>query len=101
MIIVPGIASPAATWSITAQGLAEGFDVHILDVRGRGLSESGPHLDYGVDACAADLTAFVMAVGVHIGCSARTRWWHRSAKPQPACVVGDGGNPVDNAPSDR
>jgi N-formylmaleamate deformylase len=30
------------------------FDTYVLDVRGRGLSEHGSHLDYSPEACAAD-----------------------------------------------
>jgi len=39
--------------------LQASHDCFVLDVRGRGLSEAGPHLDYGLDACAADLVGFV------------------------------------------
>jgi N-formylmaleamate deformylase len=48
--------------------LARTMDVYVLDVRGRGLSESGPHLDYGLNACAADVIAFVGALGLE-GCT--------------------------------
>ena len=65
LVIVPGIVSPATLWSHIAEVLAaEGYDVWILDVRGRGLSEQGPHLDYGLDACADDLAAFITAAGL-------------------------------------
>jgi N-formylmaleamate deformylase len=59
LVLVPGIASPAAMWSFVAARLCEHFDVYVLDVRGRGLSESGDHLDYGLDQCARDLIAFI------------------------------------------
>ncbi|MDX3905147.1 MAG: alpha/beta hydrolase [Pigmentiphaga sp.] len=59
IVIVPGIVSPAALWQHVGEFLQAGFDVRILDVRGRGLSEQGSHLDYRVDACAADLEAFI------------------------------------------
>lgn len=66
IVIVPGIVSPAALWGHIAEALArDGFDVWILDVRGRGLSEQGPHMDYGLDACTNDLEAFVSAVGLN------------------------------------
>jgi N-formylmaleamate deformylase len=42
-----------------AERLGRTFDTYVLDVRGRGLSEGGEHLDYGLDACAADLCAFL------------------------------------------
>jgi N-formylmaleamate deformylase len=54
VIIVPGITSPAITWGFVAQSLRSHFDVHIVDVRGRGLSQSGD-LDYGLSAMADDL----------------------------------------------
>jgi N-formylmaleamate deformylase len=64
VVLVPGIVSPAALWCHIGQALAEdGHDVWILDVRGRGLSEQGP-LDYGLDACADDLEAFLEAAGL-------------------------------------
>lgn len=62
MVIVPGILTPAILWTDVANRIGRSFDTYILDVRGRGLSEAGPHLDYGIDACAADLLAFVDAL---------------------------------------
>ena len=56
LLLVPGITSPAITWGFVAERLAEQFDVHVLDVRGRGLSESGD-LDYTLDAMAEDAIA--------------------------------------------
>ncbi len=64
MVVVPGIISPAALWGPVGERLARHFDVYVLDVRGRGLSESGDHLDYGLDACAADVVAFCAALGL-------------------------------------
>jgi N-formylmaleamate deformylase len=63
LVLVPGITSPAVTWGFVAERLAAAFDVFVLDVRGRGLSSSGPELDYGLDALADDLTAFVATLG--------------------------------------
>jgi N-formylmaleamate deformylase len=57
LILVPGIASPAAMWAFAAARICEHFDVYVLDVRGRGLSEVGDHLDYGLNACAQDIIA--------------------------------------------
>jgi N-formylmaleamate deformylase len=54
MLLIPGITSPATTWDFVANRLAETFDVHVLDVRGRGLSDAGD-LDYSLDAMAADV----------------------------------------------
>lgn len=64
LVLVPGIASPAMLWDHVGRWLGETHDCFILDVRGRGLSESGPHLDYAVDACAADVLAFVRGLGL-------------------------------------
>lgn len=62
LIVIPGIISPAILWTDVGERLGREFDTFILDVRGRGLSESGEHLDYGLDACAADLCAFADAL---------------------------------------
>ncbi|RIX98491.1 alpha/beta fold hydrolase [Aureimonas flava] len=64
LVLVPGITSPAVTWTFVAERLAQVFDVFVLDVRGRGLSSTGPDLDYGLDAMADDLTGFVAAKGL-------------------------------------
>ncbi|MFC4274451.1 alpha/beta fold hydrolase [Achromobacter aloeverae] len=65
VLIVPGIVSPAILWRHVGEWLSEDYDCYILDVRGRGLSEAGPHLDYGVGACAQDVTSFVEAAALH------------------------------------
>jgi len=64
MVVVPGIVSPAATWGFVAERLGLNFNVYVLDVRGRGLSESGARLDYGLDACADDVVAFAGVLGL-------------------------------------
>lgn len=64
VIIVPGITSPAPTWSFVAERFGAAFDTYVLDVRGRGLSEASEHLDYGLDAMAADIPAFAAALGL-------------------------------------
>jgi N-formylmaleamate deformylase len=64
LLLVPGITSPAATWAFVAERLAMDYDTYVLDVRGRGISESGPGLDYGLDACAADLVGLADALGL-------------------------------------
>lgn len=59
LVIVPGITSPAATWEFVAEELARDFSVLTLDVRGRGLSDSG--MDHTLLAYARDLAlAFPM-----------------------------------------
>ena len=60
LLLVPGITSPAITWGFVAERLAAVFDVHVLDVRGRGLSEAG-NLDYSLEALAADVIAVAAA----------------------------------------
>lgn len=64
VLIVPGIVSPAILWRHVGEWLCPIHDCFVLDVRGRGLSESGAHLDYGFDSCAADLVAFVRALEI-------------------------------------
>lgn len=64
LVIVPGITSPAVTWGFVAERLGTVFDTYVLDVRGRGLSSSGPGLDYDLDAMADDLSAFLIALNL-------------------------------------
>jgi N-formylmaleamate deformylase len=64
LVLVPGITSPAVTWGFVAKKLAREFDVYVLDVRGRGLSQSGPDLDYRLDSLADDLSGFIAALGL-------------------------------------
>lgn len=64
VVIVPGITSPAPTWGFVAERFGRHFDTYVLDVRGRGLSEASDTLDYGLDACAADIAGFVSALGL-------------------------------------
>lgn len=63
LLLIPGITSPAITWGFVAERLAERYNVHVLDVRGRGLSEAGD-LDYSLDAMADDAIALVAACGL-------------------------------------
>ncbi|ARU02514.1 N-formylmaleamate deformylase [Loktanella sp. PT4BL] len=60
MLLIPGITSPAITWGFVAERLAEKFDVHVLDVRGRGLSQAGD-LNYSLDAMAEDALGVIDA----------------------------------------
>jgi N-formylmaleamate deformylase len=62
LVIIPGITSPAITWEFVAETLANEFDTYVIDVRGRGLSTSGPELDYGIDAMADDLLGLLDAL---------------------------------------
>ncbi|PSJ63439.1 alpha/beta fold hydrolase [Kumtagia ephedrae] len=91
LVVVPGITSPAITWGFVAERLAEAFDVHVLDVRGRGLSSSGPDLDYGTDAMAADLVAFIQALELRdatvLGHSMGARIGARAAHAQASGIA--------------
>ncbi|KKW68242.1 alpha/beta hydrolase [Lampropedia cohaerens] len=62
LLLIPGITSPAITWGFVGERLADNFDVHVLDVRGRGLSEAGD-LDYTLDAMADDAVALGEQLG--------------------------------------
>lgn len=59
LVLVPGITSPAITWGFVAERLSKDHDVYVLDIRGRGLSETGPDLDYDLDTYAADIRGFI------------------------------------------
>jgi len=91
VVIVPGITSPAITWGFVGERFGRQFDTYILDVRGRGLSEAGAHLDYGLDAQAADLLAFAQALGLArysvVGHSMGARIGIRAARSQPAALA--------------
>lgn len=90
IIIVPGISTTAAQWAFIAERLCSGYDVFVLDVRGRGLSESGPHLDYSLDACASDLIGFAEALGIStytlLGHSMGGRIGIRAARWRPSSI---------------
>jgi N-formylmaleamate deformylase len=62
LMLSPGITSPAPTWAFVGEWFGQWFDAYVLDVRGRGLSEQGPHLDYSLEACAADVLALAGAL---------------------------------------
>ncbi|QXZ09578.1 alpha/beta hydrolase [Comamonas sp. Y33R10-2] len=88
VILIPGITSPAVTWGFVAEHLGQQFDTYVLDVRGRGLSSSGPGLDYGLNAQAADVVEFAQALGLQnyalVGHSMGGRIAIRAASSQPA-----------------
>lgn len=90
VIIVPGISTTAAQWAFVAERLCVGRDIYVLNVRGRGLSESGPHLDYSLDACASDLVAFAEALGIVrytiLGHSMGARIGIRASRWRPASI---------------
>jgi N-formylmaleamate deformylase len=67
ILIVPGITSPAVTWAFAAEKLAAEkttghHRVVVVDLRGRGLSESGPGLGYSLDDYVADISDVIIAL---------------------------------------
>ncbi|WP_174908263.1 alpha/beta fold hydrolase [Burkholderia diffusa] len=64
IVLIPGITSPAITWGFVGDVFGAAFDTYVLDVRGRGLSDASPSLDYGLDAQADDVAALVAALGL-------------------------------------
>ncbi len=91
MLLVPGITSPAVTWDFVASRLAQEYDVHVLDVRGRGLSQAGD-LDYSLDAMADDVVDLVSTLGfdrpVVLGHSMGARTAIRAARKAPKAFGG-------------
>jgi len=90
LLLIPGITSPAITWGFVAERLAEHLDVYTLDVRGRGLSESGNHLDYDLDAYARDAEDFIAALALEncvvLGHSMGARIAVRLARTAPSSL---------------
>ncbi|WP_354682854.1 alpha/beta hydrolase [Cupriavidus necator] len=88
IVIVPGITSPAVTWGFVGEQFGQQFDTYVLDVRGRGLSQAGPELDYSLDAQAADVIALAEALGLRryaiVGHSMGARIGIRAARSKPA-----------------
>lgn len=88
VIIVPGITSPAITWGFVGEVFGAQFDTYVLDVRGRGLTEASPALDYSLDAQAADVVALAKALGLEryaiVGHSMGGRIGARAAAAKPA-----------------
>lgn len=90
IIIIPGISTAAAQWAFIADRLSNEHDVFVLDVRGRGLSEAGAHLDYSLDACASDLVRFAEALELEtytlLGHSMGARIGIRAARWRPMSI---------------
>ncbi|MFS0850685.1 MULTISPECIES: N-formylmaleamate deformylase [Novosphingobium] len=91
MLLVPGITSPAVTWDFVAERLANTYEVHVLDVRGRGLSQAGD-LDYSLNAMADDVIALTAAIGLEhpvvLGHSMGARTAIRAARKAPGLFGG-------------
>ncbi|RQU79453.1 alpha/beta hydrolase [Burkholderia cenocepacia] len=87
VIVIPGITSPAITWGFVGEKFGRHFDTYVLDVRGRGLSESGEELDYSLDAQAADVLALAAELGLKrfalVGHSMGARIAIRAARVRP------------------
>lgn len=64
ILLLPGITSPAITWSFVAERLATTHRVLVLDVRGRGLSESRADLSYTLDDYAQDARGVIEVLGL-------------------------------------
>jgi len=62
VVLVPGITSPAITWEVVAEPLADEFRVLVLDVRGRGLSDRGA--GYAREDYADDVIALTRELGL-------------------------------------
>jgi len=88
IIVIPGITSPAITWGFVGEVFGRAFDTYVIDVRGRGLSEASPLLDYSLDAQGDDVVAFASALGLKrftlVGHSMGARIAARAAMHKPA-----------------
>ena len=62
LLIVPGITSPAITWEFVAERLADDYRVLSLDIRGRGLSDTGSRFSWS--DYAADLKSVIEGLGL-------------------------------------
>ncbi len=94
MLLIPGITSPAVTWGFVAERLAERWEVHVLDVRGRGLSQAGD-IDYTLDAMADDAIAVAeqmdspVILGHSMGARIAVRANARNAAPFSGYILVD------------
>ena len=61
LMILPGITSPAVTWEFVVRKLP-GFHVFTMDVRGRGLSQTGE--SYETETLARDVAESIEALGL-------------------------------------
>lgn len=64
IVLLPGITSPAITWAFVAERLATTHRVLVLDIRGRGLSESRAGLGYTLDDYAQDARGVIEVLGL-------------------------------------
>lgn len=91
LLIVPGITSPAITWGFVAERLTQHYNVHVLDVRGRGLSEAG-NIDFSLDSMAEDIVALAETACLNkplvLGHSMGARTAIRAARKAPDAFSG-------------
>lgn len=91
LLVIPGITSPAITWNFVAERLTDYYNVHVLDVRGRGLSQAGD-LDYSLDAMADDVVALTSTEYLNrplvLGHSMGARTAIRAARKAPEAFAG-------------
>ncbi|MFB9269937.1 alpha/beta fold hydrolase [Bradyrhizobium erythrophlei] len=91
VIVLPGITSPAITWGFVGERFGRQFETYVVDIRGRGLSESGPSLDYGLNAQAADVVELAAGLGLDrysvVGHSMGACIAIRAARARPAGLV--------------
>lgn len=84
-IVIPGITSAAITWDFVARELADVAQLNVVDLRGRGLSDRS--VDYSTTACARDVAAIALALGldrpVLLGHSLGARIAAKAAIAQP------------------
>lgn len=62
LVVLPGITSPAVTWDFVVRDLRDLVRPVVLDLRGRGLSDTGP--GYAVADYAGDVESVVAALGL-------------------------------------
>ncbi|MFG2500920.1 alpha/beta fold hydrolase [Streptomyces sp. NPDC048441] len=62
LLVLPGITSPAVTMDFVARELTDGVRPLVLDIRGRGLSDSGG--SYALEEYAEDVEAVVTGLGL-------------------------------------
>lgn len=97
LIVVPGISNSAATWDFAGERFGRTCDTYVLDLRGRGLSESGPGLAYTLDTYADDVAAFAAALklerytllGHSLGARVAMRVARRHGGPLARVVLAD------------
>lgn len=62
LFLMTGIMTPGVIWDFVAARLGNAYDVYLVDVRGRGLSETGDDLDYSLDTYADDIAGLADAL---------------------------------------